>query len=148
MANGHRALSLVFEPPSDLANEPMPTSPVPIDAMIGTAIVGAVEAVGLMLIDVEGGAPLRAETRTLGGDRLAVVVEHLLAHPGEIDDWRDLAQREGMRSLHQRYGTALRQQLGADVSGAVIDAALSELCALVITAAGQVAAIERVFRAN
>ena len=148
MANGHRALSLVFEPPSDLANEPLPTPRVPIDTTIGPAVVGAVEALVQMLIDVEGGTPLRAETRTLGGDRLAVVVEHLLTHHGEIDGWRDLAQREGMRSLHERYGTDLRQQLGTDVSGAAIDAALSELCAQVITAAGQVAAIERVFRAN
>jgi hypothetical protein len=151
MANGSVALHVAIAPAQDApveATSKPGACPAAPEITIGVAVASAVEALVQMLIDVDGGAPLRAEIRTLGGDRLAMVVEHLLAHLDEVDNWRDHAQQEGVRLLHERYGAALRQHLDTDVSGATIDAALNELCALVITAAVQVSAIELAMRAN
>jgi hypothetical protein len=116
--------------------------------LLGIAMADAVEALGAALIDVEGGAPLRAENRTLNGEQLAAVVELQLAHFGTIDDWRGLALAEGRRVLIERHGAALRRRFGADVPEAAIDAAIADLCTWVITVAGQVSATEMAFRTN
>ena len=88
-------------------------APAATAIQIGVAIADAVEAIGIAL--AEGGAPMRAEIRTLNGERLAAVVELWLHHFGEIDDFRGLAQREGRRVLLERHAAEMRQQLGEDV---------------------------------
>jgi hypothetical protein len=149
MANGVAALPLAFEPApesKDAAVGSPGAAPAATAIQVGVAVANACEAVGIAL--AEGGAPMRAETRAMSGERLAVVVEHLLAHLGEIDGWRDLAQREGRRVLLERHAAGMRQQLGADTPAAAIARTFDELCGYIITAAIQVAAIELAYRSN
>jgi hypothetical protein len=146
MANGTavRLPLVTFEPTSA---KPA-AAPAATAIQIGEAVASAVEAVGLALIDTESGTPLRAEIRTLNGEKIAVVVTLWLDHLGESDDFRGLAQREGRRVLLERHGEALRQQLGANVPEAVIARCVDELCGWITTIAGQVAAVEAVYRSN
>jgi hypothetical protein len=145
MANGAVA-RLPFDPPSTSAGA-KPAAP-PVAIQIGDAMADAVEFVGRALVDVEGGAPLHAATRELGGTRIAAVVTLWLDHLGEIDNFRGLAQREGCRVLLARHAAEMRQQLGADCSEAALTECFDELCSWVITVAAQVTAVERVFRAH
>jgi hypothetical protein len=147
MANGATVrLPLAGEPVSTPAKAKPAAAPAATAIQIGTAMADAVEALGVAL--VEGGTPMRAETRTLNGEKLAAVVELQLAHFGETDDFRGLAQREGRRVLLERHAAGLRQQLGANVPEAAIARTFDELCICVVTVANQVAAIEAAFRTN
>jgi hypothetical protein len=149
MANGAVA-RLPFDPPSaPAATAGKPGAASAATAIqVGVAMADAVEFVGRALIDVEGGAPLRAATRELGGTRIAAVVTLWLDHFGEIDDFRSLAQREGCRVLLERHAAEMRQQLDKDIPDAAIADTFDELCACVVTAANEVVAIEMAYRTN
>ena len=148
MANGSVALHVALEPAQDAPARATAGTPsaAATEIEIGVAVANACEALGVAL--AEGSAPMHAETRTLNGEKLAVVVELWLHHFGEIDDFRGLAQREGVRALRARHGEVLRQQLGENVPETAIVRTFDELCSWVVTAAAQVTAVERVFRAN
>jgi hypothetical protein len=144
MATNGVAVALPVEPTPTQAKPAAPPAATAIQ--VGEAVADAVEALGRGL--AEGGAPMRAETRALNGEKLAAIVEIWLHHFGEIDDFRGLAQREGVRALRARHGEALRQQIGADCSEQAITGTFDELCGHIVTIAGQVAAIEAVYRSN
>jgi hypothetical protein len=145
MPNGVAALHLVPAPESKDAAVGKPDAG--IETAIGIAMAAAAEAFARALTDVEEGASLRAASRELGGERIAAVATIWLDHR-EIDDFRGLAQREGVRALQTRYGEALHQQLGADCSETAIAECFDKLCAWVTTVAGQVVATEMAFRLN
>jgi hypothetical protein len=139
--NGAAALHIVPAPESkDIATGK------PIEAEVGIAVANACEAFGIAL--AEGGAPMRAETRKLNGEKLAVVVELWLDHFGQVDDFRALAQRAGCSALLERHAVGMRQLLGADVPDAAMTRTFDELCACVVSTAGQVAAVEAAYRSN
>lgn len=140
MANGAALARLPFDPPSTPIAA---TVGEPIENKVGIAVADACEAFGVAL--AEGGNPMRTETRRLNGERLAAVVELWLAHR-DIDDFRALAQREGSRTLLARHAAGMRQ--GADIPEMAIARTFDELCSLVVTVAGQVAATEAAFRMN
>jgi hypothetical protein len=132
-------------PVEPISSKAKPATP-PVAIQIGSAMADAVDALGVAM--AEGDIPMRPGTRTLNGEKLAVVVELWLHHFGEIDDFRGLAQREGRRVLLERHAAGLRQQLGANVPETAIATTFDELCGHIVTIAGQVAAIEAVYRSN
>jgi hypothetical protein len=142
MANGSAALHLV--PASESENTSAPRAGIEVE--IGIAVANACEAFGVAL--AEENIPMRAETRTLNGEKLAVLVELWLAHLGEVDDFRGLAQRAGCSALLERHGKAIHQLLGAGVPETTITECIGELCGLVLGVANEVAAVESVMRAN
>jgi len=112
---------------------------------IGSAVADAVEAFTRAM--AEESIPMRPETRTLNGEKLAVVVELWLDHR-EVDDFRSLALRAGCSALLERHAVGMRQLLGADVPDAAMVRTFDQLCACVVSTAGQVAAVEAVYRSN
>jgi hypothetical protein len=81
MANGVTARLLPFPEPAPAIAQPAAGKPAAaraateIEVALGPAMADSVEALGLALIDTESGAPLRAEIRTLNGEKLAQIVE-------------------------------------------------------------------------
>jgi hypothetical protein len=144
MANGTPALKLVPAPES----KDTPAEATAIGVAIGPAMADSVEALGLALIDTESGAPLRAEIRTLNGEKLAQIVELQMAHLGEIENFAVVALAEGRRVLLERHRAGLHRQLGADVPEEAIVGCIDELCGWILTIAGRVTATEMAFRSN
>jgi triphosphoribosyl-dephospho-CoA synthetase len=138
MANG-AAIALPLE------LDPAPAPRAEIERQIGEAVAAAACAVCTGVGDWAADGALADDTKAKAGD-LFVALYWLQEAFGEIH-FNVTARREGARVFRQRYAEALRQQFGATLSDAELDAALDtaidEILSWPLSILTKITAIER-----
>lgn len=129
MANGHRALSLVSEPPA----APAP----PTEEKIGQAVADIACLLCAGIFELQGGG-LDPALKAEGGRRIAVLYTLQTAHAGETD-FASVAREHGRIALRRFFTLDFYRAHGPGAGEAALDEVVDEVLAIL----GRVAAFER-----
>jgi len=139
MVNGSIALRLVESPSTE-----SPRSERELE--IGSAVADAATILAGAMLEFEGNGRMRGATHAEGAERIARVARLELGMRGEIDNFAEVARREGLRRLRTVLAADpdLRRRHGA----AAGDVALREIVDGVLQISGRVAALEIALTTN
>jgi hypothetical protein len=141
MVNGSIALKLVESPST-------PESPAPSEREleIGSAVADAATILAAAMLEFEGDGRMRGATHSEGAERIARVARLELGMRGEIDNFAEIARREGLRRLQTVL--AANPDFQRRHGAAAGDVALREIVDGVLQISGRVAALEIALTTN
>ena len=129
MANGHRALSLVSEPPATLVP--------PTEEKIGQAVADIACLLCAAAFEFQGGR-LAPAIKAEGGSRVARLYELQMAHAGETD-FASVARAHGRTALRRFFTLDFYRARGPGAGEAALDEVVEEVLEIL----GRVTAFER-----
>jgi hypothetical protein len=141
MVNGSIALKLVKSP-----STPEPPAPSGRELEIGIAVADAATILAAAMLEFEGSGRMRGATHSEGAERIARVARLELGMRGEIDNFAEIARREGVRRLQKIL--AAEPDFQRRHRAAAGDVALREIVDEVLHISGQVAALEITLATN
>ena len=140
MVNGSIALRLVESP-----STPEPPAPSERELEIGSAVADAATILAAAMLEFEGNGRMRGVTHSEGAERIARLARLELGMRGEIDNFAEIARREGLRRLRTVLAADPDLQRHGAAAG---DVALREIVDGVLQISGRVAALEIALTTN